>query len=69
MPELIIQVISNIANESVVSLANRVFEANDGLAQEANVLLLTLLEGCITTSDSPLPLKTTQLRAMMQLSS
>ena len=58
-----------IANESVVSLANRVFEANDGLAQEANVLLLTLLEGCITTSDSPLPLKTTQLRAMMQLSS
>jgi len=58
-----------IANESVVSLANRVFEANDGLAQEANVLLLTLLEGSITSSDSPLPLKTTQLRAMMQLSS
>ena len=58
-----------IANESVVSLANRVFEANDGLAQEANVLLLTLLEGSITSSDSPLPLKATQLRAMMQLSS
>lgn len=58
-----------IANESVVSLANRVFEANDGLAQEANVLLLTLLEGSIASSDSLLPLKPTQLRAMMQLSS
>ena len=58
-----------IANESVVSLANRVFEANDRLAQEANVLLLTLLEGSIANSDSLLPLKATQLRAMMQLSS
>ena len=58
-----------IAKESVVCLVNRIFEANDGLAQEANVLLLTLLEGSITSSDSPLPLKATQLRAMMQLSS
>jgi len=58
-----------VANESVVNLANRVFEADSGLAQEANVLLLTLLEGSITSSDSPLPLKATQLRAMMQLSS
>ncbi|WP_152631023.1 hypothetical protein ACSAM2_08100 [Actinomyces oris] len=58
-----------IANESVVNLANRVFEANDGLAQEANVLLLTLLEGSIASSDSLLPLKATQVRAMMQLSS
>lgn len=57
-----------IANESVVSLANRVFEANDGLAREADVLLHKLLEGNVASGDSLLPLKTTQLRAMMQLS-
>lgn len=58
-----------IANESVVSLANRVFKANDGLAREADVLLHQLLEVNIASSDPLLPLKATQLRAMMQLSS
>lgn len=58
-----------IANESVVSLANRVFKANDGLAREADVLLHQLLEVNIASSDPLLPLKATHLRAMLQLSS
>lgn len=58
-----------IANKSVVSLANRVFKANDGLAREADVLLHQLLEVNIASSDPLLPLKATHLRAMLQLSS
>lgn len=58
-----------IANESVVSLANRVFKANDGLAREADVLLHQLLEVNIASSDPLLPLKAAHLRAMLQLSS
>ena len=58
-----------IANESVVSLANRIFKANDGLAREADVLLHQLLEVNIASSDPLLPLKATHLRAMLQLSS
>ena len=58
-----------VASESVVSLANRVFKANDGLARVADVLLHQLLEVNIASSDPLLPLKATHLRAMLQLSS
>lgn len=58
-----------IANESVVSLANRVFEANNGLAREADVWLHALLEDNGSDGDSLIPLEITRVRTMMQLSS
>lgn len=58
-----------IASESVVSLANRVLEADDGLAREANVWLHAFLEDNASDGAPLIPLKITQVRAMMQLSS
>ena len=58
-----------IANESVVSLANRVFEANNRLAREENVWLQALLEENSDGGGSLIPLKVSQVQAMMQLSS
>lgn len=58
-----------IASESVVSLANRVLEADDGLAKEANVWLHAFLEDNASDVAPLIPLKITQVRAMMQLSS
>lgn len=58
-----------IASESVVSLANRVLEADDGLAREANLWLHAFLEDNASNGAPLIPLKITQVRAMMQLSS
>lgn len=58
-----------IANESVVNLANRVFEANNGLAQEAATWLHAFLEDNGSDGDSLIPLEITRVRTMMQLSS
>lgn len=58
-----------IASESVVNLANRVFEANNGLAREADAWLHALLEDNGSDGDSLIPLEITRVRTMMQLSS
>ena len=58
-----------IANESVVNLANRVFEANNGLAREADAWLHAFLEDNGSDGDSVIPLEITRVRTMMQLSS
>lgn len=58
-----------IANESVVSLSNRVFEANNGLTQEAATWLHAFLEDNGSDGDSLIPLEITRVRTMMQLSS
>ena len=58
-----------IANESVVSLANRIFKANDGLAREANAWLNAFLEDKGSDGGRLVPLEITQVRTMMRLSS
>ena len=58
-----------VASESVVSLANRVFEANDGLAREANAWLHAFLEDKGSDGGRLVPLEITQVRTMMRLSS